>query len=251
MPLQQTRDVASAANFNHILTEVPGLEDDSPVHKSLNRAGIIWDTMEDNDKALILALQNHRKAAPKSDHSSKFSVNAHHATQDAPLDAVNDVLLAMVTQHSNWAKPNSHPADTHSILSQPAKATKVQVKDDKISVNACARARAKSSLTSSSAARPKLLVTSRVLSSIEAQMEALPAATPGSVSAILIKGLTFVVSTTVRSLPLLLSRLELLCDPNGGRLLLSCINAPVIRSKKDPLTLHVNWSLLPTTSMTS
>ena len=74
------------------------------------QAKTIWDTMEDNDKALILAFQEHRKAAPKSDHSSKFSVNAH-MTQDTPLDAVDDVLIAMVTKHSNPAKPNSHPAD--------------------------------------------------------------------------------------------------------------------------------------------
>jgi hypothetical protein len=39
----------------------------------------IWDTMENDDKALILALQEKRREAPQSD-QSKFSVNTHTHT---------------------------------------------------------------------------------------------------------------------------------------------------------------------------
>jgi hypothetical protein len=58
--------------------------------------------MADNDKALILALKEKRKEAPQSD-QSKFSVNMHTATMtpDTPSDNIDDVLLAMVTKHSN------------------------------------------------------------------------------------------------------------------------------------------------------
>ena len=51
--------------------------------------------MEDGDKAVILALQESRKAAFKSDHpnsdNSKFSINTH-LTQDTPVDKVDDLL---------------------------------------------------------------------------------------------------------------------------------------------------------------
>ena len=94
--------------------------------------------MEDDDKAKIIALSEQRKAAPQSA-QSKFSVNAHTATliQDTPPDDLEDLLLAMVTQHSNWcAKPSSHLGDICSVLSQAAKAAKVQVKDKNgISIN--------------------------------------------------------------------------------------------------------------------
>jgi hypothetical protein len=68
------------------------------------QAKTIWDTMEDDDKALILALQEKNKGGSHSD-SSKFSVNTHTTT---PSD---DALLAMVTKHSNQSKPSSHPGD--------------------------------------------------------------------------------------------------------------------------------------------
>ena len=98
----------------------------------------IWDTMEDADKAVILALQENRKAAFKSDHPnsdySKFSVNTH-LTQDTPVDKVDDVLIAMVTKHTNQEKPNSHAADVRAVLSQPVKETKVQIKDNTLTIN--------------------------------------------------------------------------------------------------------------------
>ena len=64
----------------------------------------IWDTMEDGNEAVILALQENGKAAFKPDHTnayhSKFSVNAH-LTQDTPVDNGDDLLIAMVTKHTN------------------------------------------------------------------------------------------------------------------------------------------------------
>jgi hypothetical protein len=96
------------------------------------QAKTIWDTMEDDDKALILALQEKNKGGLQSDRS-KFSVNTHTTlTSDTPSD---DVLLAMITKHTNRPKPSSHPGDIRSVLSQPVKATKAQVQDDEISVN--------------------------------------------------------------------------------------------------------------------
>jgi hypothetical protein len=95
-----------------------------------------WDTMEDVDKATILAAQEQRKTAFKPD-PSKFSVNAH-LTQEAPEDLMGDgVLLAMLAKQSNRALPSSHPADVRSVLDQAAKKTssQVQVKDDAISVD--------------------------------------------------------------------------------------------------------------------
>jgi hypothetical protein len=99
----------------------------------------IWDTMEDGDKAVILALQENRKTGFKSEHPktsdhSKFSVNTH-LTQDAPVGTVDDVLIAMVTKHSNREKPPSHPADVRAVLSQPVKEPKVQIKDDTLTIN--------------------------------------------------------------------------------------------------------------------
>jgi hypothetical protein len=96
----------------------------------------IWDTMEDADKAKILANQEPRKTALKSD-SSKYSVNAH-VTEDAPEDLMGDgVLLAMVTKQSHRALPNSHPADVRSVLAQATKKapSTVQVQDDTVSFN--------------------------------------------------------------------------------------------------------------------
>jgi hypothetical protein len=97
----------------------------------------IWDTMADDDKALILALQEKRKETPQSD-QSKFSVNTHAATltQDTTCDNLDDVLLAMVTKHSNRStQPSSHPGDICSVLSEPTKAAKAKVQDHEISVN--------------------------------------------------------------------------------------------------------------------
>jgi hypothetical protein len=93
--------------------------------------------MADDDKALILSLQEKRKEGLQSD-QSKFSVNTQTATltQDTPSDNIDDVLLAMVTKHSNRStRPNSHPGDFRSVLSQPTKTAKAQVQDHEISVN--------------------------------------------------------------------------------------------------------------------
>jgi hypothetical protein len=79
----------------------------------------IWDTMADDDKALILALQEKRKEAPQPD-QSKLSANTHTATltPDTPSDNIDDVLLAMVTKHSNrLTQPSSHPWDICLVLS--------------------------------------------------------------------------------------------------------------------------------------
>jgi hypothetical protein len=63
----------------------------------------IWDQMEDDDKAKILALsETHKTAAPSG--PSKFSINSH-TTTDPPSDDLDDILLAMVTKHSNRSKP--------------------------------------------------------------------------------------------------------------------------------------------------
>jgi hypothetical protein len=101
----------------------------------------IWDTMEDDDKALILALQDSRTSTSKSKpDSSKYSINSHSLATDTS-ENLDDILLAMVTKHSNRATPKSHPGDIRSVLSQPAKAVKdvkaakVQVQDHEISVN--------------------------------------------------------------------------------------------------------------------
>ncbi len=103
------------------------------------QAQAIWDTMEDGDKAVILAPHEERKKAfaphnkPKPD-SSKFSINTH-MTQDIQPDSVDDVLNAMVTKHTNCTVPTSHPADIRSVLSQPVKTPKVQVKEEELIIN--------------------------------------------------------------------------------------------------------------------
>ena len=56
-------------------------------------------------------------------------------TQDTPPDNIDDVLIAMVTKHTNRTIPGSHPADVRSVLSQPAKTPKVQIKEEEIVVN--------------------------------------------------------------------------------------------------------------------
>jgi hypothetical protein len=97
------------------------------------QAQAIWDTMEDGDKAVILALNEDRKKSTASHHpkpdQSKYSINAH-LTQDTPVDNVDDVLLSMVTKHTNRTLPDSHPADVRSVLSQPVKVPKVQIKEE-------------------------------------------------------------------------------------------------------------------------
>jgi hypothetical protein len=57
--------------------------------------------------------------------------------QDTPsADNIDDVLLAMVTKHSNRSTgPSSHPGDICSVLYQPTKTAKAQVQDHVISVN--------------------------------------------------------------------------------------------------------------------
>ena len=138
------------------------------------QAKTIWDTMEDNDKTLILALQEHRKASPKSDPASKISFN-QHITQDTPSDEVDDMLLAMVHKHSNRSKPNSHPADVRSVLSQAAKRqTRFKSRTTRSLLTVTLMCVKSISLTISSTVFPKLLVASKVLSLIEEPMEALP-----------------------------------------------------------------------------
>jgi hypothetical protein len=93
----------------------------------------IWDQMEDDDKAKMLALSETRKPAAQSA-SSKFSVDSHTAA-DAPEADLDDVLIAMVTKHSNRSKPHSHPGDMRTVLSQPATTSKATVQDDEVKVN--------------------------------------------------------------------------------------------------------------------
>jgi hypothetical protein len=100
----------------------------------LEKAKQIWDTMEDNDKALILALQENRKEASKPD-QSKYAVNTHLLTNGTPSDDIEDALIAMVTIHYNRPMPSSHPGYICKVLSQPNKTTKAQVQDHEISVN--------------------------------------------------------------------------------------------------------------------
>jgi hypothetical protein len=70
------------------------------------KAKQIWDTMEDNDKALILAIHENRKDASKPD-QSKYAVNTHSLTTGTSSDDIDDALIAMVAKHSN--RPSSHP----------------------------------------------------------------------------------------------------------------------------------------------
>jgi hypothetical protein len=55
------------------------------------KAKQIWDTMEDDDKALILALQENRKDALKPD-QSKYSVNTHSFATDTSSDDIDDAF---------------------------------------------------------------------------------------------------------------------------------------------------------------
>ena len=69
----------------------------------------IWDTMEDDDKAKILALSEQRKAASHTT-SSTVSVNAHDIAtlcDSPPAELTEDLLLAMITKHSNRASKPS------------------------------------------------------------------------------------------------------------------------------------------------
>ena len=119
-----------------------------PIHrwKALSEeAQGIWDKMEDDDKAKILALSEQRKAALHAT-SSTVSVNMHDVDDvcdTPPADLTDDLLLAMIHKHSNRAKPKSHHGDVRSVMSQsvkpapkPAiKAAKAQVQDDEILFN--------------------------------------------------------------------------------------------------------------------
>jgi hypothetical protein len=100
-----------------------------------DKAKAIWDTMADSDKTTILALAEKRQATAAND-KSKFSINAHEIVSDDPsADDIEDFLLAMVTKHSNRTDTRKNPMDIRSVLSQPAKGTKVQIKDAEITVN--------------------------------------------------------------------------------------------------------------------
>ena len=82
--------------------------------------------MEDDDKTKILAFSEQQKKTSNPT-QSKFSIILHDVTltQDVPPNKLEDVLIGMVTKHSNRADPNSHPGDIRSVLSQPAKTAKV------------------------------------------------------------------------------------------------------------------------------
>jgi hypothetical protein len=101
------------------------------------KAKTIWDTVEDEDKLLILFLQEKQKEGATPSDRSKFSVNAHDTASipAASADNIDDVLLAVVTKHSIRPKPSSHPGDIRSVLSQPVKAPATSFKDHEISVN--------------------------------------------------------------------------------------------------------------------
>ena len=99
-----------------------------------DEAKLIWDTMADEDKAHILDLQTQRHE--QSRHTqSKISANIHNATHDVSSDHLDDLLIAMVTKHTNRTLPATHPGDIRSVLSQPAKATKVRVQDGELTIN--------------------------------------------------------------------------------------------------------------------
>jgi hypothetical protein len=91
--------------------------------------------MEDDDKALILALQENRKDALLKPDQSKYAVNSHSLTNDTPSDDIEDAPIAMVTKHYNQTTPISQPGDIHKVLSQPNTTPKAQVQDHEISVN--------------------------------------------------------------------------------------------------------------------
>jgi hypothetical protein len=109
---------------------------------------------------------------------------------------MDDILLAMVTKHSNWpTRPSSHPGDIRWVLSQPTKTAKAQVQDHEISVNGHTYVRQVQShdiqYSVSQASRRK-----KVLSSIEVPMEASQVLTQGSSNAIRIERLIFVALIT-------------------------------------------------------
>jgi hypothetical protein len=172
----------------------------------------IWDTMADDDKALILALHEKRKEGPQSD-PSKFSVNTHTATltQDTPSNTIDDVL--------HWPWSPSIPIGRHdqaaipeifaqSFPSRPPRQLRLKFTIMK-SLSTATGMRDKSSLMTSNTVFPKPLAERKVLSSIEVPMEASQVLTQGSLNAILTERLIFVASITKRSLPFLLSLLEL------------------------------------------
>ncbi len=90
---------------------------------------MIWDTLIDNDKAIILALREKRTG------------NSHAITPitDLPPDDIDDELIAMVTKHSNRDLPSSHPGDIRKVLGQASNPTskkgKVQIHDQSVSLN--------------------------------------------------------------------------------------------------------------------
>jgi hypothetical protein len=90
-----------------------------------------WDTLTDEDKARILALQGQRHDPSHS----KIAANIHDATHDVSPNSVDDLLIAMVTKHSNRKLPTTHPGDVRMVLSQAAKVPKVQVQDQELSIN--------------------------------------------------------------------------------------------------------------------
>ena len=108
---------------------------------------VIWDTMEDDDKATILALSEQCTAASHAT-SSTVSVNMHDidtVCESPPAELTEDLLLAMIHKDSDHAsKPKSHHGDvTRSIMSQPVKPAikpaikpaKAQVQDNEMLIN--------------------------------------------------------------------------------------------------------------------
>ena len=146
---------------------------------------------------------------------SKFSVNARviASTQDKSIDDVEDTLLAMVAKHSNRAKPHSHSGNICSVLSQPNKVDKVQIKEDETSVNGRTHGvrQAKSHVIQCNVSE----ASQKKQGSLIDPMEASLVLTSETWSASCVKRLTSVALTITRShlLPSLL--LELLQSANG------------------------------------
>ena len=165
--------------------------------------------MEDDDKATILALSEHRKAASHAT-SSAVSVNAHAIApvcDSFPAELADDILIAMVTKHSYRAsKPKSHNGDVRSVMSQPVKpaikSAKVQIKDEEMVINGRMYVIKSHGIQYNvSQASHKLLTRSKVPLLIAEQTEVSRVATPGSSNNIHTEWSTLVGLTTMRSLP--------------------------------------------------
>jgi hypothetical protein len=208
----------------------------------------VWDTMEDDDKAKILALHETRKGDLPSA-KSKFSVNTHTVTNDIPPMILTISYLPWSPSSLTERNPTVIPPMSVPFFLNLSRQPRLKLRTNRY-LSMAIRMCAKSSLTKFGTLCPMLLVETKVLSSIEELMEALPVAIQGSSNAIPIERSIFVALITMRSPPFLLSRQELLSDLNEEMLLLSCTNMPTIRNKDDRFILPASWSPLPTMSMT-